>query len=81
MGTLLQFFGLEKRSNLPQLPTSGGITPSSMALNWLMFGQNSSGKAVNRTTSLNLSAFYGSVRNISEDIAKIPFFVYSVDQN
>lgn len=81
MGTLLQFFGLEKRSNLPQLPTNGGITPSSMALNWLMFGQNSSGKAVNRTTSLNLSAFYGSVRNISEDIAKIPFFVYSVDGN
>lgn len=81
MGLIQRFLGVEKRSNLPQLPTSGGITASSMALNWLMFGQNSSGKAVNRTTSLNLSAFYGSVRNISEDIAKIPFHVYKLDKN
>lgn len=49
--------------------------------NWLTFGQNSSGQTVNRNTSLNLSSFYGSVRNISEDIAKLPFYVYKVDKN
>lgn len=81
MATLLQILGLEKRAKLPDLKVSGGMFQSSIIPNWWNFGENSSGKTVNSTTSLNLSAFYGSVRNISEDIAKLPFFVYKVDEN
>lgn len=42
---------------------------------------NSSGQQVDQITSLKLSAFYSSVRNISEDIAKIPFGVWQLDSN
>lgn len=81
MGAIQRFFGLEKRANLPKMATNGSIMQSWTIPNWLTFGQNSSGQTVNRNTSLNLSSFYGSVRNISEDIAKLPFYVYKVDQN
>jgi HK97 family phage portal protein len=81
MATLMQLLGLEKRAKLPDLKVSGGMFQSSIIPNWFNFGENSSGKTVNQTTSLNLSAFYGSVRNISEDISKLPFFVYQVDEN
>lgn len=81
MGAIQRFFGLEKRANLPKMTTNGSIMQSWTIPNWLTFGQNSSGQTVNRNTSLNLSSFYGSVRNISEDIAKLPFYVYKVDQN
>lgn len=81
MGAIQRFFGLEKRANLPKMTTNGSIMQSWTIPNWLTFGQNSSGHTVNRNTSLNLSSFYGSVRNISEDIAKLPFYVYKVDQN
>lgn len=81
MGAIQRFFGLEKRANLPKMTTNGSIMQSWTIPNWLTFGQNSSGQTVNRNTSLNLSSFYGSVRNISEDIAKLPFYVYKVDKN
>lgn len=81
MGALQRILGLEKRSNSPKLQTSGGIFQSFVMPNWLSFGENSSGKQVTAQTSLNLSAFYGSVRNISEDIAKLPFYVYKIDEN
>ena len=81
MGAIQRFFGLEKRANLPKLAVNGGIFQSFNMPSWLTFGQNSSGQTVNRNTSLNLSSFYGSVRNISEDIAKLPFSVYKVDEN
>jgi len=81
MATLRQIFGLEKRSNLPNLKVQGSMFPSSIIPSWWNWGENSSGKTVNSTTSLNLSSFYGSVRNISEDIAKLPFYVYKVDKN
>ena len=81
MGAIQRFFGLEKRANLPKMATNGSIMQSWTIPNWLTFGQNSSGQTVNRNTSLNLSSFYGSVRNISEDIAKLPFYVYKVDKN
>ena len=80
------FFGLEKRSNLPDLKVQGGVYQSNTILSssfWnSFFGQNnSSGQNVNSSTSLKLSAFYASVRNISEDIAKLPFHVYEIDEN
>jgi HK97 family phage portal protein len=79
MGKLQQFFGLEKRAALPTMPTSGGVFASSNILNWIFGTANSSGQTVNQLTSLKLSSFYASVRNISEDIAKLPFYVYSID--
>lgn len=81
MGKLQRFFGLEKRAALPTMPTSGGIFASSNILNWIFGTANSSGQTVNQITSLKLSSFYASVRNISEDIAKLPFNVYMLDAN
>jgi HK97 family phage portal protein len=79
MGIVQRIFGLEKRASLPNMPTSGGVFASSNILNWIFGTANSSGQTVNQITSLKLSSFYASVRNISEDIAKLPFYVYSVD--
>ena len=41
---------------------------------------NNSGQAVNDETAIKVSAFYSCLRGISEDVAKVGFNVYKIDQ-
>lgn len=76
---------VQKRSKLPALKTTGDVYQSNTILTSFMSGwlssNNSANQVVNGQTSLKLSAFYSSVRNISEDIAKLPFHVYRNEPN
>lgn len=80
MGVLQRILGIEQRK---ALQTTGGLVDSTYSLsNALSFFQsifNSSGQNVTAETALKLSAFYSCVRNISEDIAKVPFDVFQFD--
>ena len=83
MGKIQQFLGIEKRRSLQ---TYGGVGESSYVLSQAnaFFSQllnNSSGQPVTPDTAEKLSAFYSCLRNISEDIAKVPFNVFKVDSN
>jgi HK97 family phage portal protein len=80
MGVLQRILGIEQRK---ALKTEGGLVEStyslSSALSFFQSIFNSSGQNVTPDTALKLSAFYSCVRNISEDIAKVPFDVFQFD--
>lgn len=42
----------------------------------LTYGPNPSGETVNERTALGIAAYFASIRNISEDVAKLPRKVY-----
>ena len=42
----------------------------------LFIGNNSSGVTITNKNSLNISTVFACIRNISEDVAKVPFKVY-----
>lgn len=57
--------------------TSTTSNPRQWFIDWANGGRRSSaGVAVSPTSALALSAYYGSIRNISEDVAKLPFKLY-----
>ena len=75
MESIARVFGIERRYG------GGGIG------NWYSAGgtseprtlgtyKNSSGEVVNEATVMALSAYFGALRAISEDIGKLPFIVY-----
>ena len=56
---------------------SGVTNPRDWLINLVHAGLTSSaGVSVNPTSALGLSAYYGCIRNISEDVGKLPFKVY-----
>lgn len=57
---------------------SGVGSPSDWLLNSFGASKVLSGENVNGNTSLELSAFYAALRNISEDIAKLPVNIFRV---
>jgi HK97 family phage portal protein len=58
--------------------SSSGVTnPRQWLVDWVRGGAKSSaGVAVSPSTALGLSAYYGCIRNIAEDVGKIPLKVY-----
>lgn len=75
VSTIRKGLGLEKRAIQGLAPVT--YTDYSTLWNsWLGAFSNKSNVDVTPYTSLTLSAFYSSVRNISEDIAKLPFSVF-----
>jgi HK97 family phage portal protein len=80
MGKIAQFFGLEQRK---AMPTYGGIQETSYVLSqansFFSALLNNTGQTVNSDTAEKVAAFYACVRNISEDIAKVGFYVVQYD--
>ena len=74
--------GIEERK-MPQ--TYGGVRESSYTLStiqsWFQSLFNNSGQSVTAESSMKSSAYYACIRNISEDIGKVPFSVYELDEN
>lgn len=57
--------------------TSSTLTsPSAWLLNWALGGRTTSGMYVNPVSAMTLATYYACLRNISEDIGKLPLFVY-----
>jgi HK97 family phage portal protein len=81
MGIIQRIFGVEERA-APKL--YGGVQESTYTLSqvksWFQSVFNTSGQTVNAETSMKLSAYYACIRNISEDLAKVPFETFSVDE-
>lgn len=67
MSVLLKIFAAD---------TSDLQSPSAWLRNALVGRKSSAGVNVNESNSMSLSAYYACIRNISEDIAKLPFRVY-----
>ncbi|KKN02703.1 hypothetical protein LCGC14_1115030 [marine sediment metagenome] len=47
----------------------------------LTYGPNPSGETVNERTAMGIAAYFAALRNISEDVAKLPRKVYRVKAN
>ena len=64
--------------------TYGGVKESSYTLatvqSWFSSLFNTSGQSVTAESSMKSSSYYACIRNISEDIAKVPFEVYRIDE-
>ncbi len=75
-----QFLRLEKRS-APS--TYGGLSQNSWTLStaqsFFSSIMNNTGQSVTDQTAIMVSAFYSCIRNISEDTAKVPFYVLQLD--
>lgn len=57
--------------------TSSTLTsPSAWLLNWALGGRTTSGMYVGPVSAMSLSVYFACLRNISEDIGKLPLFVY-----
>jgi len=82
MGIIQRIFGVEQRV-APK--TYGGVQENTYTLSsvssWFNSLFNTSGQNVNTETSMKLAAYYACVRNISEDIAKVPFETFAIDAN
>ena len=82
MGIIQRIFGVEQRV-APK--TYGGVQENTYTLSsvssWFNSLFNTSGQNVNTETSMKLAAYYACVRNISEDIAKVPFETFVIDAN
>jgi HK97 family phage portal protein len=81
MNLLQRIFGIEERK---AMPTNGGINENSYVLSqaqsfFSSLMLNNTGQTVNADTAEKLSAFYACLRNISEDISKVPFYVVQFD--
>ena len=74
------FTWLEKRA-APK--TYGGLTENSWTLStaqsFFSAIMNNTGQNVTDQTAIMVSAFYSCIRNISEDTAKVPFYVLQLD--
>jgi HK97 family phage portal protein len=81
MGLIQRIFGIEQRE-APR--TYGGVKENSYTLSsvqsWFNSIFNNSGQSVNAESSMKLSIYYACIRNISEDLAKVPFETFSVDK-
>lgn len=65
------------KSLVPKLFNTGVSTPARWFVEWARGGTPSaSGEHVNEVISLGLTAYFACVRNISEDIAKLPLGIH-----
>ena len=71
MSWLKRFFNFQQT----QIPGGAQVLSSSE----LLVGGNRANVLVNPETSMKVSAFFSCVRNISEDVAKLPFQVFRED--
>lgn len=56
--------------------TSGVFDPASWLIDVVAGVRSLSGESVNQATAFQLTAFYAAIRNISEDVAKLPFNIF-----
>lgn len=56
--------------------TSTLTSPSAWLLGWALGGRTSSGVFVGPVSAMTLATYYACLRNISEDIGKLPLFTY-----
>lgn len=61
--------------------TSGIFDPASWLIDVMSGVRSLSGENVNQATAFQLTAFYAAIRNISEDVAKLPFNIYERVEN
>ncbi len=60
-----------------QIFNSGVANPARWLVDWAAGGERStSGERVNERTALGLSAYLACIKNISEDVGKLPFDIY-----
>lgn len=71
---------LRTKTTLPTLTASHGSSdlqsPSAWLLSWAMGTRTSAGIAVGPVTAMTLPIYYACLRNISEDVGKLPLHTY-----
>lgn len=74
-------FGGKVLSGIKAMSTTDLLNPALWLSEWSGTRRTKSGSRVNQNTALSLSTYYSCIKNISEDISKLPLGVYQKDND